>query len=128
VKVTVDTVIAKYIELRDKKERMDKEHKARLAPMSDAMEKLEAYILKNFQETGIESARTDAGTAYVATRSSTTVADKEAFLDFVKQSEAWHLLDVRALKTAVEEYLTVNQTLPTGVNLNRVIGINVRKS
>lgn len=124
----VDVLIAKYVELREKKARMDEEHKQRLAPINKAMDTLEAYILKNFQESGVESARTDAGTAYISEKSSTTVADKEAFLNFVKQSEAWHLLDVRALKTAVEEYLTVNQTLPAGVNISRVIGINVRKA
>lgn len=126
--VKVDTLIAKYTQLREKKAKMDEEHKQRLAPINNALETLEAYILKDFQEKGIESARTEAGTAYISQKSSTSVADKEAFLNFVKQSEAWHLLDVRALKTAVEEYIAVNQTLPAGVNISRVIGINVRKA
>jgi hypothetical protein len=56
------------------------------------------------------------------------VADKEAFLTYVRTHEAFELLDLRANKTAVEEFVAANADLPPGVNWNTQRTVNFRQS
>ena len=91
-------------------------------------DKIEVEFLKRFQERGIDnvSARS-VGTAYMSTRSSVTVADRDAFLNFVKENDAWELLENRANKTAVEQHVEINNDLPPGVNQSVTQVVNFRR-
>lgn len=124
----IKEVVEKYIKLRDLKARFDADHKDKMAPIVSAMDKAEAALLATFNEQGIDSAGCEFGTAYRTTKTSATVADMDAFLEFVKANEAWHMLERRVAKTTVEEYVTANGDLPPGINYSSVVAINVRRS
>jgi hypothetical protein len=121
-------LVAKYIELRDRKAQHKAEYEQKVAVLEESMDKIEAKLLELFQSTGMESIKTDAGTAYQSVRTSTSVADKEAFLEFVKTREEWSLLDVRASKLAVEQFVAANEDIPPGINLRQEKVVNVRRS
>ena len=122
-----DELIGKYIRLRDKKAQMKKEFEAQVAPLDAALRKVEAILLKSFDELGVESMRTEEGTAYAATRSSTSVADRDAFFGWVIQQEAWEMLESRANKTAVIHWRDAEGMLPPGINYYEERTINVRR-
>lgn len=69
-----------YIQLRDKKAELKAEYEAKVADIDEQLNKLEAKLLQVFNETGMDSVRTEFGTAYVTTRNSVSVADRDAFL------------------------------------------------
>jgi hypothetical protein len=118
-----------YIQLRDKKAQMKSEFEASVAPITDKMEKLEAKLLDVFNKTGMDSVKTEHGTAYTAVRTTASVADREAFMDFVKANEEWSLLEVRASKTAIEQFRDSNDNeLPPGVNIRSERVVNIRRS
>jgi len=118
-----------YIQLRDKKAQMKSEFEASVAPITDKMEKLEAKLLDVFNKTGMDSVRTEHGTAYTAVRTTASVADREAFMEFVKANEEWSLLEVRASKTAIEQFRDSNDNeLPPGVNMRSERVVNIRRS
>lgn len=118
-----------YIQLRDKKAQMKSEFEASVAPITDKMEKLEAKLLDVFNKTGMDSVRTEHGTAYTAVRTTASVADREAFMEFVKANEEWSLLEVRASKTAIEQFRDSNDNeLPPGVNIRSERVVNIRRS
>lgn len=118
-----------YIQLRDKKAQMKSEFEASVAPITEKMEKLEAKLLDVFNKTGMDSVRTEYGTAYTAVRTTASVADREAFMDFVKANEEWSLLEVRASKTAIEQFRDSNDNeLPPGVNIRSERVVNIRRS
>jgi hypothetical protein len=127
-KPNIKEIVSKYIELRDLKAQMKKEADAAVRPVQDAMDQLEAVILSNLDELGTEAFKTEAGTAYVSTRTSVTVADWDGFFGFVKDKEAWHLLNHAAGKTAVEEYAKETGDLPPGLNFRVERTVNVRRS
>ena len=81
----LDELVANYIKLRDKKSQLKKQYDEKVAKVDAVMDKMEAIILKTFQDSGIDSARTDAGTAYISTRTSATVANREEFFSWVLQ-------------------------------------------
>jgi hypothetical protein len=80
------------------------------------------------QATGLENLPGGGGTAYRTTRTSVTVDDWDTFLGWVREHNAWHTLERRASKLAVEEYLEEQQELPPGLSLARAVAVNVRKS
>lgn len=118
-----------YIQLRDKKAQMKSDFDASVAPINDKMDKLEAKLLDVFNKTGMDSVKTEFGTAYTAVRTTASVADREAFMEFVKANEEWSLLEVRASKTAIEQFRDSNDNeLPPGVNIRSERVVNIRRS
>lgn len=124
--VKVDELTATYKRLREIKSQMDKEHKERVAKVNDGMKKVEAMLLQFFEESGQTSAKTEHGTPYISLRESYSVADREVFLDWVKENEAWELLESRVGKAAVEAYKEENGDLPPGINYSAERKVNVR--
>jgi len=121
--------VSLYIQLRDKKAEMKAEFDASIAPLNDKMDKLEAKLLDVFNKTGMDSVKTENGTAYTAVRTTASIADREAFMEFVKANEEWSLLEVRASKTAVEQFRdSNNDELPPGVNIRSERVVNIRRS
>jgi hypothetical protein len=121
-------LVARYIDLRDTKARYKAEYEAKVAGLQDTMDKIEAKLLEVFSTTGMESVKTEAGTAYASVRTFASVADKEAFLEFVRAKEEWSLLDVRASKLAVEQFVDANEDIPPGISLRQEKVVNVRRS
>jgi phage host-nuclease inhibitor protein Gam len=117
-----------YIKMRDKKAQMKAEIDASVAPLNEKMEKLEAKLLDVFNKTGIDSVKTEFGTAYTTTRVTASVADREIFMTHVRENDDWALLEVRASKTAVEQYRETNNDLPPGVSTREERVVNVRRS
>lgn len=121
--------VSLYIQMRDKKAQMKADFEASVAPLNDKMDKLEAKLLDVFNKTGMDSVKTEFGTAYATTRTTASVADREAFMEYVKANEEWALLEVRTSKTAVEQYRAANDNdLPPGINLREERVVNIRRS
>lgn len=123
----VNEIVERYIELRDRKSAIKKEYEEKVAKLEQVLTKMEAVLLKHFDETGAESVRTDAGTAYKSNRTSATVGDWDAFLAHVQRTEAWEMLEHRASKRAVEEYKAANDDLPPGINWSSEVVVNIRR-
>jgi hypothetical protein len=124
----MEQLVEKYIELRDAKAAAKKVYEGKVAKLEAVMDKIEAVLLQQFQEQGIESMRTKAGTAYKQERTSVTVADRQILLDFAREKDEWGILDIRAAKTGIEEFKAVHNDLPPGINYRSELVINVRRS
>jgi hypothetical protein len=121
--------VSLYIRLRDRKAAMKKEFEVSIAPLNEKMDKLEAKLLEVFNTTGMESVRTEFGTAYSTVRSSATVADRDSFISYVRSHDDWALLEVRPAKLAIEEFRAANDGgLPPGINFTEERVVNVRRA
>lgn len=123
----LDELVGNYIKLRDKKAQIKAEYDAKVDHIDALLGKIEAALLKKFEETGQESARTEAGTAFKSVKTSCTVADKDAFLAYVRAEEAWELADIRASKTGVAQYRSVHDETPPGLNWREEITVNINR-
>mgnify|MGYP006295887309 CR=1 FL=1 len=56
------------------------------------------------------------------------MADKEAFLDFVRKNDLWQLVDMRPLKAGIKEYREVNDDLPPGINWREERTVQFRRA
>lgn len=124
----ISDVVAKYIELRDKKAELKHEYDFKVAKVDEVLTKIEAKLLEVFDSAGMDSVKTEFGTAYSSTRSSASVADKETFMNFIKENDEWSLMEVRAAKLAIEQYKDANGDLPPGVNWREERVVNFRRS
>ena len=123
----VDEVVGAYIKLRDSKEKIKRRHSDELAPINDAMYKLEMWLQNHLQEEGVESFKTANGTAFLQTNTSATVRDWEATLEFIKENDEWSFLEARVNKTAVKDYTESTGEVPPGVDLKQTIVTRVRR-
>jgi hypothetical protein len=126
----LDELIAKYIKLRDRKAQMKRAFEDEVGKVNAVMDKMEAIILKTFQETGQTSAKTEFGTAYTSARTSATVADRDAFMSWVmaEPEDRMVFLENRVSKTAVDQYKAANDDVPPGVSWSSELVVGVRRS
>jgi phage host-nuclease inhibitor protein Gam len=120
--------VSLYIKMRDRKAELKAEFDAKVAPLNEKMDKLEAKLLDVFNQTGMDSVKTEFGTAYATTRVTASVADKEIFMAHIKAHDDWGLLEVRASKTAIDQYRSVHDDIPPGVSMREERVVNVRRS
>lgn len=121
-------LVGKYVELRDKKAEMKAEFDAKAVKIDAALDKIEAALLKTFEASGLDSIKTEFGTAYTSVQTTASVADPDAFRQFVKDNDAWEFLQNRVSKTAVEQYKAVNDNIPPGINWREERVVNIRRA
>lgn len=148
--VTLATLTALYIKIRDAKKDIDEQAKAKTAPLTQSIDALEAYFLDQMNKMGLDSLKNEAGTPYKSERSSVTVADNEAYVGWVldkalealpvtpearnavktaiMDSGALAFIESRASKSAVEAFMEETKQLPPGLNRRVESVVNVRAS
>lgn len=125
--VNMEKRIGQYVDIRDAIKRLDEKQAAERRPLLEIQERL-AGILQQFMDANsLENLKTAAGTCYTTTRYTATVADADAFMDFVTTSAKFELLERRANATAVKEYVKTEGSLPAGVSLNGMTTVGVRR-
>lgn len=139
---------ALYLKLRNKKKDLDTLAKQKAAPLTASMDLIEAKFLATMQELGTDSLKNASGTPYKTIKTSITIADGPAYMDFVltralagltvsdaakeKIKEAMiesgqlSLIEARAAKTAVEQLMMETQMLPDGLAKRDEVAVNVR--
>ena len=116
-----------YIQIRDALKRVDEKYDAERKPLLEIQEQL-AGIIRSFMDTNkLDNLKTAAGTCYTSTRYTASLADPQAFMDFVIRTGKFELMDRRANSTAVKDFVEENNHLPTGCNLNAVQTLGVRR-
>lgn len=125
----VDKWVEQFIQVRDHLKDMEKLYNEATKPFREVKDLLEGKMRAFLVETGQENAATKFGTVHLSTRYTASLADSDAFMEFVKSHDLFDLMDRRANSTAVREYAEEHGTLPPGVNLsaNETVGVR-RKS
>jgi len=93
-----------YVRLREHKDQATKEFKKSMERVNEAMLKLEAELLEEFQQSGVTQAKGQTGaTAFIKTFSSFKTTDRDAFLRFAVKSKNLELMDIRPNRTVMKE-------------------------
>ena len=122
-----ETRIRQYRGVRDEIKKLDEEHESFMKDRRALLTWLGNDLLHMLNATGQESAKTQHGTAYITTQVSATLEDAEAFRRHVIGTESWGLLDWRANKTAVKEFVSEHGgEPPPGVAYNPIRTVGVR--
>ena len=125
--VTVDDVVAAYLKLRNKKESIEAETKEQVKVLKEKMEQFEAWIKEQADAQGVTSFKTKHGTAFLTTTDYANVADWDAVLGFIRENDAYDMLEKRISKVAVRGYIDATKAVPPGVNYGTKLEVNIRK-
>ena len=125
--VTVDAVIKKYMKLRSQKEAVEAEIKERVDKIKADMAKLEAFLQAKMDADGLTSFKSEHGTAFLTTTDFANVDNWDAVLQFIREEEAYDMLERRVSKAAVRGYIEANKEVPPGIKYGTKLDINIRK-
>ena len=120
-------LIQLYRELREGKDEAKAVFAAASKPTATRMELIETVLKGRLIDRGAKSVATDSGTAYKTVVSSVQVKDWAAFLEFVIEGEAWHLLERRASKTEIVAITEEGDPLPPGLAMAQRVNLNIKK-
>lgn len=123
----IGDVIRTYMKLRDQKAAIEAETKERVADLKAKMEKLEAYLKAQMDAQGLTSFKSDYGTAFLTTTDYANVADWDAVIRFIRDNEAYDMLEKRVSKIAVRGYIEANKAVPPGITYGTKLEVNIRK-
>jgi len=121
----IDKRVAQFVQLRDKIAELEEMHKDQLKPFKAAKERLVGEMLEFLDKTGQKSAKTAEGTVTATVRHTASCSDPDAFIDFVRENDAYELIDRRANATACRDYADEHGALPPGVKISsmRTVGV-----
>jgi hypothetical protein len=121
--------VKQFVELRDKLAEFDDEYRKRRKEFFlDHMDKIQGKILAALDATDQESARTEFGTATINVNHYASCSDPDAFVEFVRENDAWELMERRASGLACRAFAEEHGRLPPGVRINTVRSIGVRRA
>lgn len=122
-------IIGKYIEYRDFLAKRQEAFDLEIKPYQDAMTVLSGAMQLQLIEAKEESVRTEAGTAYLSTTLHARVKDRDALMNFIRESDEFDLLTAAVSKDAVKAYLDEHQgALPPGVETTFITKCNFRRA
>lgn len=125
---TIETVVEKRIQLRDKRSELKRVWEEEDEVYKVAEDKLDGWLLKRLQEQGVDSVRTEAGTAYTTINTRASCNDWQALWQWISEQNRLDFLEKRVATKTVTEYIEETGNLPPGVNVNREHVIRVRRS
>ena len=123
----IGDVIRTYMKLRDQQAAIEAETKYRVADLKAKMDKLEAYLKAQMDAQGLTSFKSDYGTAFLTTTDYANVADWDAVIRFIRDNEAYDMLEKRVSKIAVRGYIEANKAVPPGITYGTKLEVNIRK-
>lgn len=128
VVANIEKRVKQYVAVRDAIKAMKDKHEKELEPMVDIQNVLTGVIQQCLEAVGAESIKTSEGTAYTTTRYTASLADPATFMQFVRDTQNFDLLDRKANAPACRDYVGEHGTLPPGVNLSSISTIGVRRA
>jgi hypothetical protein len=120
--------IAQFVELRDTIKAKNDEFAKSMEPLIETQTLLTAWLTQKLEQVGAESVKTKAGTAYTTTRYSAALEDPAVFMEYVKTTDQFDLMDRKANATAVRDHVKEKGSLPPGVKLSAIRTVGVRRA
>lgn len=121
-------VITTYLKMRDKRAADSKVFKEADRAILEKMERLEHVLLKHIKDNGLKNIKGQSGTATRLVKTRYWASDKESFLEFVKENEAFGIMDQRITQSAMKQFLKDYPDLKPPINTDSKYAIVVRRS
>jgi hypothetical protein len=126
--MTAEDLINLYRQLKAKVAELEAKNKKELEPFKSKMMELEGHIDTFLAEHQLVNIKTKYGTAYWKTKWSASLVDPDKFVQFVRESERWELMDRKANVAAVRDYAKDKGELPPGAKLDSMRKVHIIKA
>lgn len=124
----IEKCVQTYLLLRESREQLKDRFERRDKAMRAAQEHIEAALAVHIEKSNVTGLNTKYGTVFQSPQSTARVADKEAFLLYLRENDAWHLATIGANKATVGDHLAEHEgVLPPGVDWSSRIKVQIRR-
>lgn len=114
--ITRDQVMSRRFALVEEIAVLSGRHKLELDPLNEELRLCEAFIKDSMNTANEQQIKTAEGhMAYFTTKDSVKVGDWDATLAFIRENNAFGLLNQAVNKTACKEYIEEHKAPPPGV-------------
>ena len=126
-KINFEKAARAYTELRQQIEAIEAEAKGKVAILKTQLLDIETWLTMKADEQGLVNIKTSLGTAYWSNIASAKVADRAVLFDYIKEHDAFDLLESRVSKEAVKSHMEAHGGLPPpGVDFSQIRRFNFR--
>lgn len=123
-----DRLVAVYVKMRDDLSAQEKKFKDFKAGRKDEMQKVADALQKIMDDTGQESMKTTAGTAFKATKDFISVEDWNQVLGYVEETGDLAIFNKSVNKTVIKEYMGDHDGItPPGLAYGMKTEIQIRR-
>ena len=127
--IPVDKLAGIYIKIRDARAKLKSDYEAQDTELEEQMAVIEEQLLEACKSIGADSIRTAAGTVIRSIKNRYWTNDWDSMYNFVRQYDAFGLLERRIHQTNMKQFIEENPNLlPMGLNTDSRYSIVVRRS
>ena len=124
----VDTLVEAFVALREEKRELERNVALKIEQLDKEMEVLTSALKDLCKELGADSIRTAHGTVIRTIKTKYWTNDWSSFHRFMKDNDAFELLEKRIHQTNMKTFLEENpDLLPEGLNMDKEYAITIRK-
>jgi len=124
----VNQLTSVYIKMRDKRSRVKQEWEAEDNSIKAEMELIEEKLLDLCKELNTNTLGTDHGTVIRSVKSRYWTNDWDSMYQFIKEHDAFGLLEKRIQQTHMKEFIQENPDVyPAGMNVENQFTVLVRR-
>jgi ATP-dependent Lon protease len=124
----VEQLVKVYIKMRDARQRLQQEFDEADSKIKIQQEAIQQALLELCKETGTDGLKTAAGTVSRTVKTRYLTSDWNSMKNFIKEHDAFELLEQRVHQTNMKSFLEENPNLmPQGMNIDSKYAITVRR-
>jgi ATP-dependent Lon protease len=124
----VEQLVKVYIKMRDARQKLQQEFDEADSKMKIQQEAIQQALLELCKETGTDGLKTAAGTVSRTVKTRYWTSDWNSMKNFIKEHDAFELLEQRVHQTNMKSFLEENPNLmPQGMNIDSKYAITVRR-
>ncbi|QXO06634.1 hypothetical protein SEA_EFFIE_410 [Acinetobacter phage Effie] len=124
----VEEMVGKYIHIRNTLSASRKSFETFETQSKNIQDSLNEVLVQLSVQTGVDSFKTKAGTAFRKIKNAYRVDDWDAYVEWMKENDALHCVEKRPAKMAVEEIHNESGEVPAGLRFEQTIEFQFRKA
>lgn len=128
METSVDRLAKIYVKIREKRRELLEEFEGNDNKLKEKLAVVKEELLEICKAMGADSVRTAHGTVVRSVKTRYWTSDWEEMYNFIKENEAYALLEKRIHQSNMREFLDSHpDKIPTGLNTESEYEISVRK-
>ena len=123
-----EALVSAYLKLRDEIQKREEEHKQEIATLREQFDMVAARLLDVCNDLNADSIKTPNGTISRRVQSRYWTSDWDAMREFVREHDAFDVLEKRINSNNMRVFLEENPELfPVGLQCDKKFVVQVRK-
>jgi len=124
----MDRMVRVYRKIREARAELKAEFDEKDKEFKEKLKTLEEAFMAQMNEIGSDSIKTPDGVVFRQVTTKASIADASAFFPWVRDHDAFDMLQKRVTIKAVTDFIEDNGEAPPGISVHREHEIRVRKS